>query len=272
MFMRRFGLYWLAFLLSCPVPARAIEPALVTITTPRGATLSFILLRPEKPVATVVLFAGGHGALGLTDAATMNWGAGNFLVRTRDRYLAEGLAVAVVDAPSDKPQGMNAIFRMSKDNVDDVQSLVAHLKSGFGAPVWLVGTSMGTFSAAAAALPGSDVDGLVLTSTITRAAPDWVIAGSHPDGVASLALETIHVPTLVVSHRNDGCDLTPAADADKLRQRLSGAPIVDVAVLEGELPPKSGPCEAFSPHGFYGSEDKAVALITSFIVRHSQKQ
>ena len=30
--------------------------------------------------------------------------------------------------------------------------------------------------------------------------------------------------------------------------------------------------EAFSPHGFYGSEDKAVALITSFIVRHSQKQ
>ena len=272
MFMQRFGVCWLSLLLGFSAAAHALEPALVTIKTSRGVTLSFILIRPERPIATIVLFAGGHGALGLIDASTMKWGAGNFLVRTRDRYVEEGLAVAVVDAPSDKPQGMNADFRMSKENVEDVQSLVAHLKAGFGVPVWLAGTSMGTFSAAAAALPGGDVAGLVLTSTITRAAPEWTIAQSHPDGVASLALENIKVPTLVLSHRNDGCNLTPAADAEKLRQRLSHAPVVEIAALEGELPSKSGPCDAFAPHGFYGSEDKAVARITSFVTHNSPNQ
>ena len=272
MFMRRFGVCWLSLLLCFSAAAHAIEPALVTIKTPRGATLSFILVRPEKPVATIILFAGGHGALGLIDATAMTWGAGNFLVRTRDRYAAGGLVVAVVDAPSDRPQGMNAVFRMSRENVEDVHSLVAHLKAGFGVPVWLAGTSMGTFSAAAAALSGGDIAGLVLTSTITRAAPDWIIASSHPDGVASLALESIKVPTLVLSHRNDGCDLTPAADAEKLRRRLASAPVVEVAVLDGELPPKSGPCDAFAPHGFYGAENEAVVLITSFVARNSSKQ
>ena len=35
----------------------------------------------------------------------MKWGAGNFLVRTRDRFAAHDLMVAVVDAPSDQRQG-----------------------------------------------------------------------------------------------------------------------------------------------------------------------
>jgi pimeloyl-ACP methyl ester carboxylesterase len=271
MFLLRIGFCWLVVVMGHATRARAAEPALVTLNTPRGASLSFILVKPENPVATVILFAGGHGALGLKDAETMQWGAGNFLVRTRDRYAADGIAVAVVDAPSDKQQGMNALFRMSKDNVEDVHSLVAHLKSGFGVPVWLVGTSMGTFSAAAAALPGGNADGLVLTSTITRAAPDWAIAQSHPDGVASLALATIDLPTLVVSHRNDGCALTPPTDADTLRQRLSNAPAVEIALIEGELPPTSGPCDAFSPHGYYGAEESAVSVITSFVKRHSRK-
>jgi len=54
---------------------------------------------------------------------------------------------------------------------------------------------------------------LVLTSTITRAKPQWKIAQSHRDGVASMPLQRITVPTLIVSHNKDGCDITPAADA-----------------------------------------------------------
>jgi dienelactone hydrolase len=120
---------------------------------------------------------------------------------------------------------------------------------------------------------GRDVDGLVLTSAITRAAPDWAIAHSHPDGVASLALDSIKTPTLILSHRNDGCNLTPAMDAEKLRRRFSSAPVVEIELIEGEEPPTtSGSCDAFSPHGFHGSEDKAVSAIAAFVKRHSQKK
>ena len=248
---------------------QAGEAALVSITTPRGATQAFILIKPDnKPVASVILFAGGWGALGLKSESTMRWGTGNFLVRSRDKFAARDLMVAVIDAPSDRQGGINAVFRMSRAHAADIGAVAAHLKREVAVPVWLVGTSMGTFSAAAGAIGASGIDGLVLTSTVTRSKPDWLIARSHPDGVASMPLRKVRVPTLIVSHRDDGCDLTPAADARKLRRRLTRAPKVEVALLEGGDPPQSVPCEAKAQHGFLGIETEAVDTIAKFIVNN----
>jgi pimeloyl-ACP methyl ester carboxylesterase len=247
-------------------PAFAANSNLASIQTPRGVKQAFILVSPsEQPKASLILFAGGHGALGLTSASSMKWGAGNFLVRSRDLFAARGFVVAVIDAPSDRQNGMNAIFRMSDAHAADIGAVAAHLKKQFNIPVWLVGTSMGTFSAAGGAIAARNIDGLVLTSTITRSKPQWKIADSHRDGVASMALTRITVPTLVVSHRNDGCDITPAADAPKLSRRLSQAKKVEVALLDGGAPPVSPPCEARSQHGFLGIEARAVDTIAKFI-------
>jgi alpha-beta hydrolase superfamily lysophospholipase len=51
-----------------------------------------------------------------------------------------------------------------------VRALIAALREDAPVPVWLVGTSMGTVSAAnaAARLMTGGPDGLVLTSTVTR--------------------------------------------------------------------------------------------------------
>lgn len=250
--------------------ARA-ETTLVSIQTPRGAKQAFILIKPEKPVASVLLFAGGHGALGLKSASDMKWGKGNFLVRTRDKFAAHNFMVAVIDAPSDQQGGMNAIFRMSKAHAGDIDAVAAYLKKQAAVPAWVVGTSMGTFSAARGAIGTRDVDGLVLTSTVTRSKPDWKIATSHPNGVASMALPDITVPALVLSHRKDGCTLTPAADAPKLSGRLTKAKKVEVIVLDGGDPPISDPCEAKSQHGFLGIETKAIDAIAQFIKNRGEK-
>ena len=95
-------------------PARAASSSLVSVQTPRGVKQAFLLIKPDKPVASVILFAGGHGGLGLKSASSMTWGTGNFLVRSRDLFASQNLMVAVIDSPSDKRQGMNGIFRMSK--------------------------------------------------------------------------------------------------------------------------------------------------------------
>jgi hypothetical protein len=124
---------------------------------------------------------------------------------------------------------------------------------------------MGTFSAAGGALAAPGVDGLVLTSTITRSRRDWKIAGSHPRGVASMPLDRVAKPAFVMSHRNDGCAITPAADTPYLLGRLSGSPRRDSAILTGGRPPVSDPCEARSQHGFYGIENAAVGRIAAFI-------
>ena len=251
-------------------PAQAADETLVKLKTPRGAEQSFLLSKPDKPAAAVILFAGGHGVLGLHGASQMKWGARNFLVRSRDRFVANGFMVAVMDAPSDRQDGMNAIFRMSAGHAGDIGAVAARLRQEADVPVWLIGTSMGTFSAARGAISGNGINGLVLTSTITRAKPEWKIASSHADGVGSMQLQRIGVPVLIVSHRKDGCDITPAADAAKLKARLTGAKTVEVALLDGGAPPRSVPCEAMSQHGFLGIEDEAVAIIARFVKASSR--
>ncbi len=238
---------------------------LVTLKTPRGVRQSFLLNKPAKPTAAVILFAGGHGALGLTGPGTMKWGAGNFLVRVRGKFADHGFMVAVVDAPSDHQGGMNAIFRMSAAHAGDIGAVAARLRTEANVPIWLVGTSMGTFSAAGGAIGARGIDGLVLTSTITRAQPNWKIAASHPNGVASMALPRVTVPSLIMSHRKDGCEITPAADAPKLKARLTAAKPTEIVLLDGGAPPLSAPCEAKSQHGFLGIEDEAIATIARFV-------
>ena len=249
-------------------PLRSVQASsetLISIKTPRGVTQKFILIKPDNPVAAVILFAGGKGALGLKSAFAMGWGAGNFLVRSRENFAGHELMVAVIDAPSDHSDQMNAIFRMSKAHADDIAAVAAYLKKEKDVPVWLVGTSMGTFSAANGAIGASNIDGLVLTSTITRSKPDWKIASSHPGGVGSMALAKVTVPTLIVSHKKDACDITPASDAPKLQSKLTKAAKVEIAMLEGGSPPQSDPCEAKSQHGFLGIEDQAVGTVAKFI-------
>ena len=74
--------------------AQVGTPALVSIQTPRGATQAFILTKVDNPVASVVLFAGGYGALGLKNASSMKWGSEGFLVRSRDKFADHDFMVA----------------------------------------------------------------------------------------------------------------------------------------------------------------------------------
>lgn len=264
MFARLAAILVFALLLAAAGSAAcAADTRLVSIKTPRGVTQAFILIAPAKPKASVILFAGGDGYLGLTGASAMKSKKGNFLVRTRERFAAAGFMVAVVDAPSDR-HTLSATFRMSDAHAVDIAAVTAYLKKKASVPVWLVGTSMGTFSAAEGAI-ASHADGLVLTSTITRSPARWEIAGSHPNGVASMPLSRVAAPTLIVSHRHDGCGSTPATGARTLERALTRAKIVKVVLIDGGKPPKSKACEGLAQHGYYGVEDKAVGAITAFI-------
>ncbi len=184
-------------------------------------------------------------------------------------FAAHGFMVAVVDAPADYRKGMNAIFRMSGGHAGDIGAVEAYLKKQAPVPVWLVGTSMGTFSAAEGAIAGH-ADGLVLTSTITHSPARWKIARSKPQAVANMALSRVTVPTLILAHRHDGCPASPSAGAAKLKRALTHAGKVEVVLLDGGLPPRSQPCEAKAQHGYYGIEQKAVDAIARFIKANSK--
>ena len=185
-------------------------------------------------------------------------------------FAAKDLMVAVIDAPSDQQSGMNAIFRMGSGHAGDIGAVAAYLKKEADVPVWLVGTSMGTFSAAGGAIGAKGIDGLVLTSTISRSKPQLEDRPEPPDGVASMALGKVTVPTLIVSHTKDGCDITPGVRRAEAAQAATDAKPVEVVLLEGGSPPQSAPCEAKSQHGFLGIEGKAVDAIANFVKANSK--
>ena len=242
----------------------ASEPQVKDIPTRPGVTQRYLLLEPEgKPRAAVILMAGGHGGLNIYRNGSFGWGEGNFLVRTRAQFAQQGLVVAVVDAPSDRQSRpwLNG-FRQGPEHAEDMAVLIAALRKEYQVPVWLVGTSRGTQSAAAIAARRAPAeggpDGVVLTSTIlvTRSADD------RP--VPQFPLERIGVPVLVVHHRDDGCSYCPASMVPTLMDKLTHTPRKQAIIVEGGID-QGDPCAAAGHHGFRNIEQHVVTTISNWI-------
>lgn len=253
----------LFFLLLFPSQLLAQTPRVVDIPTRPDVTQRMIVIEPEKPRAAVILFAGGHGGLQISSTGDFNWGEGNFLVRSRRLFSSNGLSVVVVDAPSDrqKPPYL-AGFRQRPEHVTDIKAVIAWLKQQANIPVWLVGTSRGTQSAAfiATQLASTDggPDGIVLTSTMLTDKP-----GNRP--VPEMPLANIQIPVLIVHHKEDGCESCQYGDLSRLTDRLTNASRKELITFEGGKN-RGDPCEAMAYHGFNGIEQDVVRKIADWIV------
>lgn len=162
--------------------------------------------------------------------------------------------------PSDASDGMEESFRLSATHAEDVGKVAAWLKAHYKAPVWLVGTSRGTLSAANGALRlGAEIDGLVLTSSVTRASKQG------PHSLLAMEMEKITRPTLVLSQAADGCSRSPAVDGPKLTEKI-GASRKAFVELTGGAEPQAPPGEGRSHHGFIGQEGEVVGVIAGFVV------
>jgi predicted alpha/beta-hydrolase family hydrolase len=227
----------------------AARAEVINLPTRPGVTQSILFTEVAHPAASLILFPGALGRIGPKN--------NNFLIRVAPNFAASGFNVAIADTPSDQPSGMADGFRMSAAHADDIAAVIAFLRQRAAGPVWLVGTSRGTISAAsiAAALGPPRVAGVVLTSTV------WL------SGIPSVPLEQIRVPTLVVHNQDDGCQSSPFTYAALGLNRLTAAPAKElIAVSGGSL--RSGPCDALSQHGYYGIEDQVVPPIAAWIKAH----
>ncbi|OJW47386.1 MAG: hypothetical protein BGO63_12390 [Candidatus Accumulibacter sp. 66-26] len=233
----------------------------VDIPTRPGITQRLLVLGPPDARAAVILLAGGHGGLQISSADTFGWGAGNFLVRTRQLFAEQGLRVVIPDAPSDRQSAPYlANFRQTAEHVADLQAVIAWTRAQTKAPVWLVGTSRGTQSAAfvATELAAPDgPDGLVLSATI--------LSDPRARPVPALPLDRLRIPVLVVHHEQDACKRCAFADIPRLMEKLETVPRKQLLALQGGRS-RGDPCEAFAYHGFNGLEREAVTQIAAWIL------
>lgn len=255
-----------------PIPDPPKPPALtaeqvgslvVDIATRKGATLRFLYLTVDEPKAAVVLLTGGHGGLQIKVDGSIGWGESNFLARSRVLLARYGLAVALIDAPSDRqsPPFLDGA-RGSAEHLADVGAVIAWLRAKNSVPVWLIGTSRGTQSVGhfATEVPreAGGADGIVLASSITY----------DPRGVALpwMALERIAVPALLVHHKDDRCWSSPYEGAPAMMERLHGAPRRALITAEGGRN-HGDPCGPFAYHGFNGLEAQVVSAVAQWMVQ-----
>lgn len=235
-------------------PVHAADDHLVRIETRPGVTVPFYYMNRPGAGASVVLLTGGRGGIGMKQGVPTS---NNFLVRSRDLFEANGFNVAVVGLPSDH-QDLDAAFRVTPEHVQDLKRVVAWLRQDAPVPVWVVGTSMGTVSAAAlASAAGTDmIGGIVLTSSVTR---------DKPGALLEQRLDLIRIPVLLVHHDSDQCRICPPGDVPEIVKRLKNAPVKKAVYVSGGSEPTGPPCEPLHRHGFPGLEKDVVLLISNWI-------
>jgi dienelactone hydrolase len=220
-----------------------------------------VVLSAHDPKAALILFAGGHAGLQIFPNGSFKWGKGNFLVRTCQLFSDQGLLVVVVDAPSDRQRAPYLSgFRQKPQHVADIKAAISWVREQAKVPVWLVGTSRGTQSAAfvATQLTGLDgPDGLVLTSTI--------LTDDKGRPVPTMPLGKLRIPVLVVHHEQDGCRHCLFKDVPTLMENLDRVPKKHLLSFKGGEN-RVAPCKAFAYHGFNGLEREVVAQIATWIL------
>lgn len=228
------------------------------IPTRPGVMVRFIYAKAENPVASAVLLQGGSGAIGIyPNGTTENSG---FLATGAERFTRNGISVAIPDVPSDRNHLHD--FRATPEHAQDIAALLAFLRQQAGVPVWAIGTSNGSLSAAASTtrLKDKGPDGIVLTAAVTRRP----VSQAHP--VTDALLGEVTVPVLLVHHKEDGCMVTPYAAMPDLLAALKSARKAELIGVEGGSPGSGTPCGG-GHHQFLGIEDVVTQSIAEWIKR-----
>lgn len=230
----------------------------IRVVTRNDVSVPVYAVWRDDAVATVVLYSGGAGGYGRIGSD--GWPAGgNFLIRTGKRWASHPFNVVMVGRPSDGIDLSSGDVRTGERHAADNVAIFKAIKARSPLPLWLVGTSMGTISAAAAAIGDAEslVAGVVLTSSI--------VGYKVPGALPRQKLERIRVPTLVLHHEKDDCWACRPHEARDLADALKAAPVRKAVFVSGGGDPSGNPCEPEHYHGFVGMRDEAVDFIAAWI-------
>jgi len=306
------SLYLLATvsLLAAASFAQITEDSVVTLTVTRapvGGAIppiyqSFIVSPPPGGIgaatAVLILLPGRTGNIQLTPASivttlpgsdgTLAVNSGNFVVRSRWLFAAEGFVVLTLNSATDFQQISTGLEgeQGSFAHVTDVLQVISYARSIPGlpanTPVWLVGTSLGNAGAwVAGGVPCSSPaippnpppvgpDGLVFTSPVnTAVSVSGCVVTGDVDSLLAAPLANITVPTLLFNNKMSTCASALYSGDTAVYKALIGAPAkANQNINIAGFPALSTDCEALSPHGYFGIEPTVVTRISSWIIAH----
>lgn len=258
-------LFFLGMLALAPVGAMAARSGdtgqVIELSLDNGQAQRILYVAPAHPRATLVMLPGGSGDVGVARDGDIRHDD-NFVVRTRDAWVARGYAVLIPDAfDHENLRGQ----RSSMGYAALVAALVRAAHERANGPVFLLGTSQGSIAAmngAAHAASGS-IAGVVLTESVS------IMGGSH-ETVFDADPAHVRVPALVVANRDDTCNVAPPSQAPRIAAAMRRSPDVHVLYVRGGTQQSSKACGSLTPHGYFGIEDEVVGRIAEWLDSHGK--
>jgi hypothetical protein len=243
-----------AALIAVGSPAAA-EPTVTELPLESGGIQRVLFISPANPSAALIMLPGGNGMVEFGPAGTFRQMGNSFLLRTLPLWQEQGFAVAVLSSPN----GMSLLgYRHTPAYAAALGEAVDFVRTRANLPVWLVGTSQGaTAAVGGAAHHGGKVAGIVVMSSVTgRSNAGETLFDSEPGQIT--------VPVLIVGNTGDTCTASPPTDAPKIAEALTQSPRKEILYLESNTI-KGSPCEAESPHSYFGIEQGAVERVAEWI-------
>lgn len=258
--MRRYVTKTILHLLVYLVSVGATAGEALNLPTRDGATVNLFWHETPGAKATVLMLPGGGGGFGRVDNGRP--GSRNFLIRTAQLWIDQGIHYAAFGRPSDLSE-LDYADRVSDKHLFDLKAAIAFLKTKTNAPIYVVGTSRGTISAAHLLIHESDpaIAGGVFSASVTSQKK----IGALP----TQDLQKIKVPVLVFHHSNDQCDVTRPHEVPRMLSQFKNAPMKKLLMVSGGSDASGNPCEPMHHHGFVGMESEAVHLIADWIRKPS---
>ena len=235
---------------------------MVTVASRAGVTQSFVILdmAGRPPEAVALLYVGAGGRINLRrEQGQVKFGARNFLPRSGGEFARNGVIPVVMDAPSDYEVELSDGYRSSREQSIDARAVVAELKKRYPAlPIYVIGTSRGTISAAYIGRDlGDELAGVVLTSTMFGSSN----LRRQAANLRGFDYARIKTRLLFVHHREDSCEHTPYSSAARAAQPYT------LISVKGGRPAESGSCEPFAAHGFFGVEPQTIDALTAWMLK-----
>ncbi len=193
-----------------------------------GGGRGLLNLPAGAPDVGLILMPGGDGEIGIGKGGGIKKDT-NWVVHTRDKYLASGMASLLLDAGTDISQAIAFMRQKTKRVV-----LVAMSRGSTRVPPALA----------------DKPDGIVFASSMLSTVRGQLGAPANLP------------PMLVVHHRGDTCKVTHANDVPAfLKWAGSKAKMV---WIDGGSAPAGRDCGGQHYHGFVGRENDVVAAIVAY--------
>lgn len=250
----------------------AVTETVETIPSRAGYTQTFIHSRVEKPIATLIMYPGNTGYVGIYPNGSAKFDM--FVVmRARRQFAEQGFNVVVADAPSE--WGARGLWEKQRlpEYAAHNAALIAWLRQKDAAPVYLVGYSSGAIAAAGVAtqLGSQGADGLILLSPWMAPKDKWPIPNFVFDSSFAISswndLNRIRGPILLVRHVEDSCRFSRAEYLPGFVAALSVASKPDVVSLSGGSSPSGDPCYPGGRSNFNGLDAELATAVGEWVKR-----